>query len=452
MMKKWLVVCMCMVLLLSLTACGGRRACDPLPLPEDADYRYGTEQLELGNLAKAYGYFKDSADPRAAEMLEHFVFVPTKSAVQRSYDGQNTVTTYTYDAKGNLLEKKETGKSNWTTEADLCLSYIYDKDNRVLIHSYRNETVRFVESYAYDDDNDAIISYTYTPIYDDGPTRSSGYIRTFDQRGNVVKEEHFDIYDEAYNYILTYTYDEQDRILTRTHTDYDDEADVWTYVYDEEGNYHCVHKGDEYTQTTHYNKDGKLVKTEIVHNETGEVRELYEYRYDEKGNEIYRRTRYLDNETVHTTTYNERGLILSSESSRDGEVYAMSAYTYDQNGNKLTYEHFSGSTIWGRETLSYDEQGHLLTWKKMDQNSWSNTTYTYDEAGNRIKGECKSNEGTTTEEYTYDEWGNLLTFRSYRISNGWETATVASIEWQVQYYPDGIPEQVQDAIDNAMSE
>ena len=94
-MKKWLSVWVCGLLLLSLTACG------KTPVVEDADYRYGMEQLELGNLVKAYGYFQSSADPKAAEMLEKFAFVPITNLREDS-TGMNWLLSYTYDEKGNL--------------------------------------------------------------------------------------------------------------------------------------------------------------------------------------------------------------------------------------------------------------------------------------------------------------------------------------------------------------
>ena len=453
-MKQWLTVCLCVLLLLSLTACGGGPECD-LPLPEDADYRYGTEQLELGNLAKAYGYFKDSADPRAAEMLEKFVFVPTQSAVQHPVSGRDTVTTYTYDERGNLLAEETTGNSDWATPLETYTAYTYDPQDRVVSRSYRNDNIRYLEFYTYYD-NGEILSYIHTSLDENGDnvdSRSSGYNRIFDQRGNVVKEEHFDIYDAACNYTLTFTYDEQDRILTRTYTDYGGIAETRTYDYDGEGNYHYTYIGGTYTQTSWYDKDGRFLKSETTDHATGEVVELSEYRFDDRGNEIYYRSRHFGDETFRSQTYNKQGKLLKSETTKNGEIYARSTRTYDQNGNELTYEYFNGSIVWGRETRTYDRQGHLLTWQQMGYNGWSNHTYTYDEAGNRIQSECKSNDGTTTtEEFTYDEWGNRLTFRSHTVGDEVDTTTKAAVEWQVRYYPDGIPEQVQEAIDSAMSE
>lgn len=453
-MKKWLAVCLSVLLLLSLTACGGGSACDPLPLPEDANYVQGMAKLDEGAWTEAYTLLKAAADPQAAEALEHFVFVPTKSAVQHPVSGRDTVTTYTYDERGNLLAEETTGKSDWATALETYTAYTYDGQNRVVSRSYRNDGVRFLEFYTYAE-NGEILSYIHTPIDENGDNvdfRSSGYNRIFDERGNVVKEEHFDSYDEAYNYTLTFTYDEQDRILTRTSTDYGGETATRTYVYDEEGNYHYTNIGGTHTQTSWYDKGGRFLKSETTDHATGQTVELNEYRFDERGNEIYYRSRHFGDETFRSQTYNKQGKLLKSETTKNGEIYARSTRTYDQNGNELTYEYFNGSIVWGREERTYDQQGHLLTWQQMGYNGWNNHTYTYDEAGNRIKAENKSNEVTITEDYTYDEWGNMLTFRSHTVGDEVDTTTRAAVEWQVLYYPDGIPEQVQDAIDSAMSE
>lgn len=449
MMKKWLAVCMCMVLLLSLTACGGRCDCYSLPLPEDADYRYGTEQLELGNLAKAYGYFKDSADPRAAEMLEHFVFVPTKVTETDSSVGEDSVTTYTYDAHGNLLMKQESGRYTWTSDVDTSHTYNYNKNGQVLLHTYKSEGYCYVESYTYDEAGHTI-SYVYSPI-SDGTTRASGYTRVYDPRGNLLKEERFDIYDEADNFVTAYSYDEQDRVLTRTVTYYDGDRAEYVYTYADDGSYHTTYENDSYTRTTWYDKEDRMTKQELT-NSLGIVTEIYEYRYDAQGNEVYYRQMYDNREYVSTHVYDEQGRLLKNEITDNGEPYSTYVYTYDEAGNKLTYEYFTGAATWGRESFTYDEQGHLLTHQKMGDYGWSDTTYAYDEAGNRIKGERTSHDGTYNEQRSYDEWGNGTTFSCYDISDGWETARRQSAEWALQYYPNGVPDQVANAIYHATVE
>ena len=444
MTKRWLTIGVCVVLLLSLTACGGRCDCYSLPLPEDADYRYGTEQLELGNLAKAYGYFKDSADPRAAEMLEKFVFVPTKLTEEHSDSGQNIVTTYTYDEAGRLLEEKMTGNSQWNTPVNKQDTYVYDPDGRVVKRTYCHDNHTFIETYTYNDNGDEL---TYSYFLDGDEEAFSRRVSTYDDRGNLIKQENIDGFDEWDNYTLTYTYDEQDRILTRTRIGYSDNATVYTYVYDEEGNYY--YSTPDKTTTNYYDKNDRLIKTELVNNETGKVQYLEEFRYDDKGNEVYNRTLYDDSETVHTTTYNELGLVLTAEVKYDGEVYAMTSYTYDEAGRTMFYERFSGNNIWGWQRYTYDEQGRMLTKKSMNQSGWENLTYTYDEAGNRTKTEGQSSNGTFTDEYTCDHWGNWLTYRKYATQEEGDVAIVAAAEWQVQYYPDGIPEDVQVILSNA---
>lgn len=451
MMKKWLCVSLCILLLLSLTAC--QKEEEPAQVTEtpavDANYEQGMAQLAEGNLTEAYALLKTATDPRAAEELEKFTFVPTRVTETDSSDGEDSVTTYTYDAHGNLLMKQETGRNSWTSDVDSSNTYNYNKDGQVLLHTYKSGNYCYVESYSYDEAGNNY-AYVYSPI-SDGAVRTGGYTRVYDPRGNLLKEEQFDVYDEAFNYVTTYTYDDRDRVLTRTVTYYDGDSAEYVYTYAEDGSYYTTYDNEGYLSTTWYDKEDRKLKRERT-NSLGMVTEVYEYRYDEQGNEVYYREAYDDREYVSTHVYDDQGRLLKHEVTDDGEPYSTYVYTYDEAGNQLTYEYFTGATTWGRESFTYDEQGHLLTHTKMGEYGWSNYTYTYDEAGNRIKGECTSHDGTYSEQRSYDEWGNGTTFTCYDISDGWETARRQSAEWELQYYPNGVPDQVANAIYHATVE
>ena len=116
MRKKALSITLVILLLLSLTACGQKaeKPADTAP-PEDANYVAAMAKLEEGNLTEAYDLFKASADPKAAEMLEKFVFVPTTVTCKDS-KGADYTTTYTYDERGNLLEGKSLGSYSWNND------------------------------------------------------------------------------------------------------------------------------------------------------------------------------------------------------------------------------------------------------------------------------------------------------------------------------------------------
>lgn len=437
-MKKWMSLGLCVLLLLSLTACG------ETPLTEEANYRYGMEQLELGNLAKAYGYFQDSTDPRAAEMLEKFVFVPT-TVTRKSSNGRDMVHTYTYDERGNLRSEADKGDSNWYYETDTEIVYTYDEQNRLLSQTYRDFDYTYRETYTYDEKGNEL---TYSYFNGEGETPFSGYVCTYDERGNLLKKEEFDGYDAAYNCTYTYTYDEQDRALTCTITQYDGDRRIHYYTHEEDGSYRYYFEfvdseGDTYTYAYWYDSEGRAQKNEVYNKTTDEIYESYEYQRDEQGNEIYRRYVYDGDETVRTTTYNERGQELVSETKENGETYSMYTHTYNEAGEPLSYEYFYGDSSWGRTAYTYDAQNRLLSKKKMSNHGWNNLTYTYDEAGNMVKVENDGNNEDFVCEYTYDAYGNALTCDCNAEDNeGGLSAGKNTAQWKLQYYPDGIPDDV----------
>lgn len=444
-MKKWLSVWVSVLLLLSLTACGGGLACDPLPLPEDADYHYGMEQLELGNLAKAYGYFQSSADPKAAEMLEKFVFVPT-TVTRKNSNGRDLVHTFTYNEQGNLLSAVDKGDYSWTMETDSAVTYTYDAMGNLLSQEsrYQDEVYRTV--YTYDAKGNEL-TYAYYNVYGD---LQNSYTNTYDERGRLAKAEHYDHLDAAENYTEVFTYDEQDRVLTCTITYADREPTVYTYVYAEDGSYHKSYNGPVYAYTYWYDKEGRTVKHEVVVTETDEVKEYSETRYDEMGHQVYHCEEYYGSGYVKTTTYNEQGLELTSQTLHDGELYSMTATTYDEKGNELTYEYFYGNTTWGRNTYTYDEQNRLLTKKAMSNTGWHQYTYTYDEAGYCIKVEQDGADEDYVCESTRDAYGNILTYTyTKENSDGGLYVEENTAQWVLQYYPDGTPEELEQALISA---
>ena len=138
-MKKWMSLGLCLLLLLSMTACGKTEepASDPDPVA-DENYTAGLAKLEEGDWQAAYDLLKAATDPNAAEELEKFVFVPTKLAIEQSDSGENSVTTYTYDKAGRLLEEKKTGDSEWNTPVEMQNTRVYDADGRLIKRTYQH--------------------------------------------------------------------------------------------------------------------------------------------------------------------------------------------------------------------------------------------------------------------------------------------------------------------------
>ena len=452
MIKKTLSIILSVLLLFSLTACGkqAEKPAKTTPTttttaptePQDENYVAAMAKLEEGKWQEAYDLFKASADPKAAEMLEKFVFVPT-TVTRKNSNGRDLVHTFTYNEQGNLLSAVDKGDYSWTMETDNAVTYTYDAMGNLLSQEsrYKDEVYRIV--YTYDEKGNEL-TYTYYNVYGD---IQNTYTNTYDEQGRLAKAEHYDRLDGAYNYTEVFTYDEQDRVLTRTVTYVGREPTVHTYVYAEDGSYQKSYNSGVFAYTYWYDKEGHNVKYEVMNTDTNEVEEYSETRYDEMGHEVYYCSEYYGSGYVKTTTYNEQGLELTSQTTYDGELHSMTAITYDEKGNKLTYEYFYGDTSWGRNTCTYDEQNRLLTKKYMSNTGWHQYTYTYDEAGYCIKVEQDGMDEDYVCESTRDAYGNILTYTyTKESSDGGLYVEQAEAQWILQYYPDGAPDELEQAI------
>lgn len=448
MIKKTLSIILSVLLLFSLTACGkqAEKPAKTTPTttttapaePQDENYVAAMAKLEEGKWQEAYDLFKASADPKAAAELEKFVFVPT-SIIRKNSNGRDLVHTFAYDERGNLLSEIEKGDYSWTMERDDTITYTYDAMGNLLSHEsrYGDEVYRTV--YTYDEKGNEL-TYAYYNVYGD---IQNSYTNTYDEQGRLAKTEHYDRLDAAEKYTEVFTYDEQDRVLTRTITRADSEPTVHTYVYAEDGSYQKSYNSGVFAYTYWYDKEGRTVKHEAVNTETDEVKEYSETRYDEMGHKVYYCSEYYGSGYVKTTTYNEQGLELTSQTTHDGELYSMTASTYDEKGNKLTYEYFYGDTTWGRNTYTYDEQNRLLTKKAMSNTGWHQYTYSYDEAGYCIKVEQDGADEDYVCESTRDAYGNILTYTyTKESSDDGLYVEQSEAQWILQYYPDGTPDDV----------
>ena len=454
-MKKTLSIILSLLLLFSLTACGKKVEEKPAdtatttttapPAPVDENYEQGMAKLAAGDLTAAYELLKKATDPKAAAELEKFVFVPT-TVIRKNSTGRDLVHTYTYDERGNLLSEIEKGDYSWTMKTDNAITYTYDAMGNLLSRESRYEDEVYRTVYTYDEKGNEL-TYTY---YNTSGDFQNSYTNTYDERGRLAKTEHYDRLDAAHNYTEVFTYDEQDRVLTCTVTYADREPTVYTYVYAEDGSYQKSYISGDFTYTYWYDKEGRTVKHEVLYKETNEVKEYSETRYDEMGHQVYYCEEYYGSGYVKTTTYNEQGLELTSQTLHDGELYSMTATTYDEKGNELTYEYFYGDTSWGRNTYTYDEQNRLLSKKAMNNTGWHQYTYTYDEAGYCIKVEQDGADEDYVCESTRDAYGNILTYEyTKEDSDGGLYVEQAEAQWILQYYPDGTPDDVEQALISA---
>ncbi|MBQ8683888.1 MAG: hypothetical protein IJ518_05175 [Clostridia bacterium] len=278
----------------------------------------------------------------------------------------------------------------------------------------------------------------------------SRYTYTYDKNGNLLEQK------QAFadtSLTTAYTYNEKGQLVTIREETAADMTFTTTYAYDEAGN-RTEKKVDRdgHVTTFRYTYDSENRCTSIKQTDADGTTFLTTYRYDDKGNTTFERVDYAD-ESWHERhfTYNADGKP-SQETGSDftGGSYET-LYTYDGAGNLLSHGDFTYTyDEAGRLTMetqsggsiieyTYDEDGNVLTEHTTHTTGGEYfVTYTYDEKGNRLSLTYNNGEART---FTYDEYGNK-TSESYTSVAGqkylWQYV------WALHYYPDGVPEEVEE--------
>ena len=214
----------CVILLLLSTACGQQA---------DVAYQQGQAELKNGNYEKAYAYFKESADPRAAEVLERLVFVPLEETAVTSFKDGVDRRTYTYDERGNLIREDSVFEG-----VESVTEYTYNEQDWLLSVRDANST----STYTYDERGNRL---TYVNELDEGGVYKEEY--EYDEQGNLLKsrvtmrdgtklirypQEEESIASDGAISTGTCTYDDAGRLLTETYAN----GEQFAYTYDEYGN------------------------------------------------------------------------------------------------------------------------------------------------------------------------------------------------------------------------
>lgn len=227
---------LCMGLLL-LAACGKQ---------SNDVYQQGQAELKNGNYTKAWAYFTQSDDPRAALELARLVFVPSEQTSVTSFKEGVNRRAYTYDERGNLIHvdnvfEGETSVVTYTyNEKNLLLTmkedartatYTYDEAGKRLTYEWSTEVGVYREEYVYDAQGaleKTLVTFedgqqtTVYPQTDEAPTVDTHGTCTYDDKGRLLKEVF------ANGESFTYTYDEYGNKITERYT-WNDTTIEWTY-------------------------------------------------------------------------------------------------------------------------------------------------------------------------------------------------------------------------------
>ena len=350
-MKKLLIIILALVTVFCAVACTDNNDVSDNTSKNDFSEKASSNicnkakaPIEKGDAEGAYKllYSSEQTDEIRA-MIDDFKIIATREVYKyagSSFD--SVVADRTFDSKGNVLTDNTSSKK---------YEYTYDDKNRVVFekHIYSNGEVTI--SYAYDDEgrvikienNDPRQKYHYIEEreYDkygnetkrtrkyDGITDVSEHKYTYDEKGNIIKDEYP---DDVFAPVIEYVYDDSNRVIERKVG-----VDKYLFVYDEKGNllsetYDSYHDMNEYRNEFTYDINDN--KTKEIYTEDGKTVETYEREFDSASRLLKEVHIKYGRETEKETTtfeYNEKGLLITKKTTRvDTETVQ---YSYDNLGN-----------------------------------------------------------------------------------------------------------------------
>jgi len=287
-----------------------------------------------------------------------------------------------------------------------------------------------VTSYTYDalgnltSETDALghaVSYTYTPEgWLETVTDGSGHVTryTYDRTGNVLTADYAGEQTETNTYnelgLLTtvttaegntlYQYDQASRLISVTQPN----GETVSYTYDSHGNRATMTYPNGKTVKYTYDEMNRLIAVKGIDGATTK------YEYDALGRRIA--TDGVKEDTVYS--YDAVGNLISQTTT--GKINLSLEYIYDLAG-RMTQESRTENGATLESMFTYDPLGQLTSFTRSDGQS---ETYTYDPVGNMTAKTkngvqtamrynaanqlIQSTTGTDTTAYTYDANGNLV--------------------------------------------
>lgn len=444
---------------------------DPTQITSLAEAKAAIAQ---GRYEAAYLYLLTDTSREAAALLERFCYV---SVGDSDFDSDSL----------------DDGSLDWDSDIGVATreEYTYDDKGRVqtiaMVYVNGDEESREIYAYVYDA-ADNIVKREFTDI--NGKKKT--WVYTYDEKGRCIKEESGG--DSYVDIIITYAYDEADRLLLsyetyggsdswkKTENTYDtngnllkneyltSEGSGWTYeyTYDTEGNQtsysHTLPDSPDHWQKWYMEGDKKIEES-LSHGHNYEKsisvdgKYIYwyfrrgndvtqtDFTYDEQGNRLTELTWFGNSNGEYIVyTYDDRNNLLQKavytitdrdrpeETATLYEVKDTYTYIYDADGRILKQEHTDGDGYVTKAEYTYDAAGRLLTHKNAyDNDTWDSITNTYHDNGNVKSTEKIQTDGTWKKE-TFDAAGNRL---SVENSEGEKT----TYEWTLCYYAQNLTEQ-----------
>lgn len=276
----------------------------------------------------------------------------------KSHDALKSLTSYTYDANGNVLSiQTDTRTQHFTYDALNRLRYKCDSSGCITESNY--------------DENGQVIS---TTLY---ATKIKLELYTEENiKNNLIKNSEQD-------QIIHYAYDE----LGRLSTEISPQGVVKSYQYDNLDNLIASTQYATRIQFTDFSQL-KLIATKNDRTIT--------YKYDAAGRERYR---VSSEGQILERTYDAVGNVIKERTFSDANnLERLSQYTYDAAGRLILKTNAKNETI----SYSYDAENNLATKTEINKAVW---IYKYDEANQLIETHSPVS-GLITRNF-YDSFGNL---------------------------------------------
>ncbi len=265
-----------------------------------SDYDKAVAALDDGKVGEAFRLLSSSTDERAADLLLHFVWQPTRVA----YENKGSIP-YTYDENGYLKTiyygKEQTNTYAWNADGTMQSVFI--------------DYGTFWEKGTYTYQNGLLSEFLNV----DAGGRQYKRTYTYDDQGNLLVEKCTSHY-AGDNETNTYTYDENGRRAFKKEMNYT--GKVWattTYAYDETGR--LIKRVCSFDE----DYDGKLESTSTLTRT-----------YNEKGG-LSSQQEVSSSTSSSVSTYDDRGrVILENRIWSDGSSGVIT-YTYDNYGRSTGF-------------------------------------------------------------------------------------------------------------------
>jgi len=377
----------------------------------------------------------------------HITYYPS-GAVKTQTDALGNVTSFTYDAYGNMLEKENPDETINGVEYD---GLQREKATYFRVGEYYSKQYLTTTEYEFENHNFAVYNSAtdFRNIsYKGLRTQKTSYITADKQvvtetltdfRGNPVEEKtnsevkrtsayyangQLAKVTDALNNTTTYEYNYLNK-LTKTVSPVDERNSEVVNEYDKLGNLvKATQKLDNNKNSVtvnKYNAMGLLDKVILSDGTANGEKNITKYFYNNAGIQTKMYTGMSsENDDTYLTTEYEYDSFMRLVRTTDSTGYNSGTITYDLNGNVLTSTDANGNIT----TNTYDALNRVLTSNSVDPDDSSKNiskSYQYDEMGRTVRTTVN---GQSTI-YLYDDLGRVYQEEGYNSFKGYRYAGIS---------------------------